>query len=258
MFNKRNKKNYTFPRLEMHITDHCNLNCLGCAHYSNIAPEFYLSIDIFEKDLKEITKKLNYKLLNILGGEPLLHPEINLFLNKARKICPHTKITISTNGILLPEMDESFWQTLKKNGIEIRLSIYPVTIANAKTYINLIHKHKVKLCEIWDGRKFYLRRNKFANSDENILYKNCDAKICHQLHSGTLYPCPTSAYGHFYNEYFKNDFFPSKGINIYENSSENIYNFLTHPIKDCKTCLIKGKIINWEITKYNEKEWDAE
>ena len=42
------------PVLEVHLTDHCNLNCKGCSHFSNISDEFFLDKNDFERDLKEL------------------------------------------------------------------------------------------------------------------------------------------------------------------------------------------------------------
>jgi hypothetical protein len=40
------KKNQCGPRktlqFEAHLTDHCNLNCAGCCHFSPIAQQYYL------------------------------------------------------------------------------------------------------------------------------------------------------------------------------------------------------------------------
>lgn len=55
--------------------------------FSNIRDEWYISIDKFERDMKRIGELFNGKVdcIHILGGEPLLHPQINALLKIARK-----------------------------------------------------------------------------------------------------------------------------------------------------------------------------
>ena len=36
---------------EVHITDHCNLNCKGCAHFSNLCKPTFADLDEFEADM---------------------------------------------------------------------------------------------------------------------------------------------------------------------------------------------------------------
>ena len=50
--------------------------------------------------------------LPLLGGEPLLNPEINEYIKISRKYFPKTRISIITNATLLNDMDENFWKIL--------------------------------------------------------------------------------------------------------------------------------------------------
>ena len=47
--------------------------------------------------------------IQLLGGEPLLHPQITLFLETTRKHFPHNTINIVSNGILLKKQSKEFW-----------------------------------------------------------------------------------------------------------------------------------------------------
>ena len=247
----------TFPRLEIHIVNHCNLNCCACAHFSNICSDYYMDLVQFQNDLSEITKKINYKLINILGGEPLLHPQLSDFLYSARKICSEQTITISTNGILLPALSTENWEALRKNRIAIRLSAYPATRDKLKNYIDMIHKNGVDIDGIWDGRKFHIRKKEKYNDDKNFVWETCDAKICHQLYKGKIYTCSFDAYGQFYNQFFNTDFYFVDGIDIYKNDTEHILNYLLNPVRNCSTCDKKGEIITWKLSEYKSDEWDV-
>ena len=247
---------HQFPRVEIHVVNHCNLNCRACAHFANLSKEYYIEIEEFEKDISTLMQKVNYRLLNILGGEPLLHPNIDILCDTARKICQDKIITLNTNGLLLPKMKNEFWQSLKKNNIIIRLSIYPYNIKLIPELKNLFFENGIKL-NIWDGRKFYLRKAKCYQDDVENIWQNCDAKICHQIYKGKLYTCPTSAYGFLYNKYFNRDFYFDDGIDIYSHTSNEIYDFLFKASKNCATCLNKGRLINWQLSKLKVDEWDV-
>ena len=60
-----------------------------------------------------------------MGGEPLLHPQVNDFMRITREAYPHSKIFIVTNGLLLLKMPNDFWETLRQYRIRIHWSKYP-------------------------------------------------------------------------------------------------------------------------------------
>jgi ABC-2 type transport system ATP-binding protein len=82
------KMRWSALRFEIHLTDKCNLNCAGCLHFSSLCDEAdFLDISEYEKDLQRISQLTEGKIadIRILGGEPLLHPEVNVFLELTRK-----------------------------------------------------------------------------------------------------------------------------------------------------------------------------
>ena len=97
--------------IEIHLTEHCNLKCKYCSHFSAIAKEEYYDVNKYKKDMKRLSKITGGKInvIQLLGGEPLLHPEINKLMNITRFYFPHTTIDIITNGLLLDKMPDSFW-----------------------------------------------------------------------------------------------------------------------------------------------------
>lgn len=40
--------------VEIHLAEHCNLNCFSCAHFSQLADEEYTDLASFEKDMKQL------------------------------------------------------------------------------------------------------------------------------------------------------------------------------------------------------------
>ncbi len=65
------------------------------------------------KDLTRLAELFEgIEQMYLLGGEPLLHPEVEAFVREARRIFPATRLSLMTNGILVTRMPESFWETL--------------------------------------------------------------------------------------------------------------------------------------------------
>ena len=124
---------------QVHLTFHCNLKCKGCSHFSSLAEKRHLDIKIFEKDLQRLSRlgKKHIRKIDLLGGEPLLHPEINVLMKIARKYFPKTQIVLLTNGILLPAMPNDFWKTCKKNKIIVIISYYPIEIDIKTTALSI-------------------------------------------------------------------------------------------------------------------------
>lgn len=115
-------------KFEVHLAEHCNLNCKGCDNFSPLAAEEFLELDEYERDCRRLSDLFGGKVkkLLLLGGEPLLNPRIEDFLRVSRECFPRGRIIIVTNGLLLPKMTDKFWKNCKKYGIEIEPTKYPV------------------------------------------------------------------------------------------------------------------------------------
>lgn len=113
---------------EVNITDHCNLNCQCCNHFSPLAGEFFLEVGTFQKDLERIAELTSGDVGKIwlIGGEPLLHPQVAEFMYIARELFPAAHITLNTNGTLLSGKKADFWQALRDTGTELTLTKYPI------------------------------------------------------------------------------------------------------------------------------------
>jgi len=103
--------------LQVFITNKCNLRCPGCFARNVMGEDNKdISLEEYSNAVLNFIQK-GGKQINLLGGEPLLHP--NLFdllkINKAYKL----KTTIYTNGLVLDSFFLSDFQDVK-----LRVSIY--------------------------------------------------------------------------------------------------------------------------------------
>lgn len=87
-----------FKRIYIEITNICNLNCTFCPKTSR-KPEF-MDIAIFEKILTKLDSCTGYLYFHVMG-EPLLHPDISIFLDLCHKYS--FKVNITTNGMFINE-----------------------------------------------------------------------------------------------------------------------------------------------------------
>jgi MoaA/NifB/PqqE/SkfB family radical SAM enzyme len=268
IFGKKSKRK--FLRFDVHLTDHCNLNCKGCEHFSPLADEKFTDTAVFERDCKHLSKLSDGCIedITILGGEPLLHPKLIDFIETARKYFPETIIEINTNGILLQNLPETVWKDFKKNRIKLIISVYPVTLnydsinLMAKKYgIEIYYRGEtignVQMYKYWQKMPIDIRGEQDSRKSFGMCYA---ANHCFQLVDGKLYPCFRIAYIHYFNKFFETCIQVTKEdyIDIYKaKNADEILDFLRKPSPFCRYCNMKGKIANieWGISKKHITEW---
>lgn len=258
-FKRHSSKNVNgqpfIPYIETHICDHCNLDCKGCGHYSPLAPESFVDIDQFRKDIKELAKKVFIQKIRLMGGEPLLHPQVNEFIIATRKAFPETDIRLVTNGILLPQMNKEFWDTIRSNNVRIDLSKYPAVGNKFAEYLDLIDDNEVCLGEINLARKFFNQANPKGDSNYVEAYNNCVSKICANFKDSKVYTC-AAFYKKYFNEHFNTDYPIQEGWDIYSLSGKEIVDKLSQPAKICSYCSIGvSKKYDWERSQKKAEEW---
>lgn len=103
--------------LQVFITNACNLKCTGCFARKIMADNNkYITLEEYSSAVKTFLEKGGQQI-NLLGGEPLLHPELKqiLKINKDNNI----KTTIYTNGYFLDRYSKE-----ELIGAKLRVSIY--------------------------------------------------------------------------------------------------------------------------------------
>ena len=257
--------------IDIHLVDHCNLNCKGCNHYAPIADPNFCDTDKVIENLGKLRQKgiLRFvDIINLIGGEPLLNPYINDIIEKAGKILKNgkTRLRIITNGVLLPKMNESFWNMVLNYNVIISVTRYPINF-NYEEVEKLCKRKKVEF-EIFGNRDdkdgfslFRLKQTDHIPDSKELTenYNKCFFQ-CLQLADSKLYICPPSAYHKILNKKFNTDFQLSKGD--YLNIDEiNILKFLRFRIKSkkfCRYCQFPIPNIDWGITQKKAKEWIIE
>jgi molybdenum cofactor biosynthesis enzyme MoaA len=87
--------------LEMMIISTCQINCEECDRFSNFDLAWHQNLEDYEKSCAVWSKRLNPTSLTIIGGEPLIHPDIYDILRISRRYFKEAVIELYTNGFLL-------------------------------------------------------------------------------------------------------------------------------------------------------------
>lgn len=89
------------PFVETMITQVCNLSCVGCTNYSDLKHSGYVSWDTGKKQIQAWLERIKIEDFGIMGGEPLINPDVNKWLIGVRELLPDSQIRFTTNGELL-------------------------------------------------------------------------------------------------------------------------------------------------------------
>lgn len=94
---------------EINVVEHCNLSCRGCSHLSPIAPKYFVDPQSLLRDLTMLARVYQVDFVRLLGGEPLLHPNLTAVMDTIEASGIASRICLVTNGLLLSRMDEHLW-----------------------------------------------------------------------------------------------------------------------------------------------------
>ena len=243
--------------IEFEIVEHCNLNCKGCSHFSNICEQKFIDVGILGRHFDRLNKLFGFIYsICILGGEPLLHPDIIDIIEYTRRKFPISQIRIVTNGLLLDKMPEDFFKACHKNNILIYISKYPPVTNKIKEIKKILSEFKVKHFISATIRTFSAKLNSKGDSNKDISFKDCRHRECVMLKDDKIYICPIAAYINKYNKYFNKNISEPKGINIYSSSVKQIIDYLKTPEETCKYCMVISGYIDWTCSKKaEENDW---
>ena len=248
-------------KVDYHITEHCNLKCASCNHFSNIAEEHFADINEFRSTFGRFAEIMGDKLegLILLGGEPLLHPMINQFLVSARNLMPKGYITLYTNGMLLKQMPQGFWNACRHSDIVLSISVYPIRLDIAEIS-QIAGRQGVRL-------SFLVRESWFKDAldlegKQDVLssFSRCgQANGCSQLKNGRLFPCSVAAGIEHFNKAFSESLSPCEkdSLDVFSDiSPQKVLEFLASPIPFCRFCNKDAiEIHPWKLTDCSIEEY---
>ena len=250
---------------EVHITDHCNLNCKGCAHFSNLCAPTYADPAEFEKDMRAMAETFSaVRQIYLLGGEPLLHPDVTKFVRVAREVFPETRISLMTNATLVMRMDDEFWRALADTGIILLCDSYPIGLPVDE--INRRGKEQGVTVEWTVAREefFKIPIDPAGGHDPATSFGLCRGyNNCPIVRDGKLYPCAYAAFADVFRERFgieeglevtPTDYFDIRAPHDPDDAME----FLLRPIPWCANCDMEHmEFYEWGRSKKTIDEWTS-
>ncbi|MBE6095229.1 MAG: radical SAM protein [Schwartzia succinivorans] len=253
-------------RFEININKHCNLNCKGCDHFAPLSTEDCMDLSVYERDMKRMAELFHGEAwqIHLLGGEPLLNPNLMSYARIARECFPHAEIWIDTNGTLLQRMPEEFWDACKKYRLGIMPTKYPVAVDYDELQ-RMTEAHGVPyqyLGSSESGRTlWHFPLDLTGGQDMRDSFLNCrNANQCLTLENGRLYTCSIAPNIKAFNEYFNQhlDLTEDDGIDIHcAQSGDEVLAAMARPMPFCRYCDVKHRTYDhpWEVSRQDIREW---
>lgn len=194
-----------FPVVEFYITNVCNLSCRGCNRFNNYNFKGHQLWNEHADAYEAWSKRLDLPRITIIGGEPTLNPDLELWAMNLRRLWPEAVIMVQSNGTYQREMHFDLWF---KYRVGFGLSLHdPNTAEEIKShwfkngqkmagFIEAFTFHQSSVIE--QNGKFTLHK-----SDPKKAFNACDMKHDHTMYQGKLYKCPAMSNLPDFDQQFK-------------------------------------------------------
>ena len=241
------------PYLETMINDHCNLNCKACGDYSALVkkPHFY-DLKKFTADFEQLHKFIDdIATIRILGGEPLLNPNVNEYIKVARKFYPRARLYLVTNALLLHKMPEEFFQTVRDANAIIFISLYPPMLGKIDELKNFLQGMNVGFFVTPPNEKFFMNQILKPHDYMAEMFARCSVSTCTILYDGKISACCKPFTTKYFNACFGKNIPTDDMLDLYEPdiSTEKIKKFLVTPFERCRYC-VDSKFVEWKTMSH--------
>lgn len=229
-----------FPYLEFHIADHCNLNCKACEHYAGLvkAPH-YPDFERFSNDMHRLHELIDdIGRIRILGGEPLLNPEVSKYVRLSRELYPKAEIIVVTNGLLLKSMSSEFFDVMRETGAGISVSAYPPMRDKLQDLYQFLLGQRIPFGISHMYNEFTIKQTLNRHDHPQEIFLNCFQAHCHNLYEGKIAACFLPFTTKYFNRYFQKELPEDGAIDLYDASltTEILHKKLLFPFERCRYC----------------------
>ncbi len=194
--------------LEIHVSHACNLACESCSHYSNQGHKGNLAPDEAARWMSAWNRRLQPRILSLLGGEPTVNPDLAALVTMTRAYWPETHLRLVTNGFLLARHPELPRALRDAGNAVLYLSIHH----ESAEYLDKLQP-AIGLLQAWQrdfgvqltvyrSAKSWTRRyhgegsamQPFRDGNPRLSWERCSARFCPQLFEGKIWKCAPLAY----------------------------------------------------------------
>lgn len=261
LYQVRNGKIYG-KAVEYSVAYHCNLKCAFCSHMAPFIDTKLPPLESFAADVNRLSQVLHTGDIRLVGGEPLLNPEIVEFLKIARASGIADTIMVTTNGLLLNSMKDAFWENVDF----IWLSQYP----GASPRDKMIEKFKAKAKEsntrLDVDPSFYFRSTVTTKPHPmdwktKMIYRTCESANrfhCHMIHEGRLFKCACPPFMPEYHRRMGRNGYDSSVDAFQIHAATDLFSelkdflFSDKPLDACRYCL--GYVGKWQAHRQLTKD----
>lgn len=254
------QKKPVIHHLEAHAADGCNLNCRGCLHFANLySRKEFPDLSKLLVDIQRVAENCEIFQFRILGGEPLLNPNLAGFLEKLRKVLPNTDIAVISNGILIPKMPKVLFEVMREESIGFNLTLYPPTLKMKEMIYNTLEEYHVSYgsheAKVNEFEKYMMLHPAENNT---YAYEFCVSRGILTLRDGKLHKCPIVAYVNRYFDTFSLQQHYEEGIDIYDDKldwQKLIENLTLKEGNFCRHCTKDSEPFHWSVGKPEYDDW---
>lgn len=224
------------------------MRCVSCSHAAPVNTAWTMTPEMLSRDLAALKPIVHFHRIQMVGGEPTLHKDLVGMMRVARESGVGHNVSVITNGRLLPQMTDEFWQTLDI----LQLSIYPTLDKSIPPLAKAKCEQFQKPCYQTEFTEFHQQLREAPN--DGAHFASCHWKAdCWTVHDGHFYLCPQSA------------FFPKNFMGLAENvdglpladlteAKFSAFVNRTEPLNACRICMANEmKPAPWREAKGKEQ-----
>ena len=203
------------PFLETMITQVCNLACVGCTNYSDLSHKGYVTWKDGKEQLEKWLEIVDIPDFGIMGGEPLINPQVDEWLIGVRDLMPNTQIRFTTNGLLMHKHTDIIKLMHELGNVVFKITVHTPDDEILKSTIDDIFNN-FQWTEVTEyGIKRWKTSNNlrlqinyptqflktFKGDYNNMLpfdstpsesFNDCIQQTCPLLYNGKIYKCSTA------------------------------------------------------------------
>lgn len=180
------------------VSQKCTLKCEHCCeHVPYLDGKGFSSVEEIIQDVTAIAESAYFlRFVELVGGEPLLHPKIEDLLSGLLQIKNIGYIKSFTNATVVPS--DRLCEIMKNERFMLQVSNYE-SVTSGKMLEQIIKtKEKLRAYDInyvYSNDFTWLDFNSFDHHDATLEhlkegFDKCFLKNCHRVYKGKIYRCP--------------------------------------------------------------------
>jgi hypothetical protein len=267
--------------VQWYITHTCNLSCAHCLSYNNYRFHGHFDWDRTRARAEQWSQLIDIEDLTVIGGEPLLHPQIDTWVSGVRALFPNVvDFKICTNGTPLKHMDRAQIRKWFDMGVIIEIQCHSLAIwTQIRDLIRDLYwfgtvelvdsadpalLHRSEQLVMVNGRvaamimltdrfvrnsvKSHNKRLEFYDNDPHSAHAGCYIRDCHYMIDGLLYKCGPVAAGRDLAKQLPVEdcaaqlFNAYKPIDPFDSDVHSRLSSLSSHIDQCRLCPVFGDI----------------